>query len=376
MKGEYVFIVFMLWLAGCSSKTSGDILEISVHTESEGRMSDYFQEAELIFLETNDRALISNVDQVVLADNRIVLLGNFARNVFIFNASGKHIATIEASGKGPGEYVLAQDICIDYEKEELVVLTSVPSKLMFYNFEGKLEREYGLEDEPLSLKDIIVNQKQLLASYVPGRDSCAGIACWNSEDKKFDLQSEATLNQPYKAPMVTEGIYRLRGLQVNWVKDFDRSIYTYSDGKLSPRYQLDFGKQNFLNIWMEDMKDGDFFNKTLVEGYVYKLQNVKETAGAIYFSINNGKGIGLIDKQTNQAVLYRKMKDELFGFEIDRLKPVEDPENTCFGYISPVASLQKRVQQGQVNDQKELIDRIDRLEEDSNPVLFLYKSKK
>jgi hypothetical protein len=176
--------------------------------------------------------------------------------------------------------------------------------------------------------------------------------------------------------MVTEGIYMLRGLQVNWVKDFDRSIYTYSDGKLSPRYQLDFGKQNFLNIWMEDMKDGDFFNKTLVEGYVYKLQNVKETAGAIYFSINNGKGIGLIDKQTNQAVLYRKMKDELFGFEIDRLKPVEDPENTCFGYISPVASLQKRVQQGQVNDQKELIDRIDRLEEDSNPVLFLYKSKK
>lgn len=158
-----------------------------------------------------------------------------------------------------------------------------------------------MEDEPLSLKDIIVNQKQLLASYVPGRDSCAGIACWNSEDKKFDLQSEATLNQPYKAPMVTEGIYMLRGLQVNWVKDFDRSIYTYSDGKLSPRYQLDFGKQNFLNIWMEDMKDGDFFNKTLVEGYVYKLQNVKETAGAIYFSINNGKGIGLIDKQTNQA---------------------------------------------------------------------------
>lgn len=124
-------------LAGCSSKTSGDILEISVHTESEGRMSDYFQEAELIFLETNDRALISNVDQVVLADNRIVLLGNFARNVFIFNASGKHIATIEASGKGPGEYVLAQDICIDYEKEELVVLTSGSFQIKVLQFRRK-----------------------------------------------------------------------------------------------------------------------------------------------------------------------------------------------------------------------------------------------
>ena len=103
MKGEYIWIVFLFLVGGCSSKSTGDIMDISVNIESEGRMSEYFQEAELFFLETNDQALISNVDQVVLADNRIVLLGNFARNVFIFNTSGKHIATIEASGKGPGE---------------------------------------------------------------------------------------------------------------------------------------------------------------------------------------------------------------------------------------------------------------------------------
>lgn len=28
----------------------------------------------------------------------------------------------------------------------------------------------------------------------------------------------------------------LQGEQVNLVKDFDRTIYTYRDGKLSPRY--------------------------------------------------------------------------------------------------------------------------------------------
>ena len=101
MKGEYIWIVFLFLVGGCSSKSTGDIMDISVNIESEGRMSEYFQEAELFFLETNDQALISNVDQVVLADNRIVLLGNFARNVFIFNTAGKHIATIEASGKAP-----------------------------------------------------------------------------------------------------------------------------------------------------------------------------------------------------------------------------------------------------------------------------------
>ena len=96
MKGEYIWIVFLFLVGGCSSKSTGDIMDISVNIESEGRMSEYFQEAELFFLETNDQALISNVDQVVLADNRIVLLGNFARNVFIFNTSGIiGIGTIE-----------------------------------------------------------------------------------------------------------------------------------------------------------------------------------------------------------------------------------------------------------------------------------------
>ena len=79
MKGEYIWIVFLFLVGGCSSKSTGDIMDLSVNIESEGRMSEYFQEAELFFLETNDQALISNVDQVVLADNRIVLLGNFAR---------------------------------------------------------------------------------------------------------------------------------------------------------------------------------------------------------------------------------------------------------------------------------------------------------
>ena len=70
------------------------------------------------------------------------------------------------------------------------------------------------------------------------------------------------------------------------------------------------------------------------------------------------------------------MKDEYFGFDFDRMKPVSDAENKYFGYMVPVVSLQKGVQQGRLNDRKELIDRIDRLEEDSNPVLFLYKSTK
>ena len=94
MKGEYIWIVFLFLVGGCSSKSTGDIMDISVNIESEGRMSEYFQEAELFFLETNDQALISNVDQVVLADNRIVLLGKlWSRSGFLcgncFLESGK-----------------------------------------------------------------------------------------------------------------------------------------------------------------------------------------------------------------------------------------------------------------------------------------------
>lgn len=101
MKGEYIWIVFLFLVGGCSSKSTGDIMDISVNIESEGRMSEYFQEAELFFLETNDQALISNVDQVVLADNRIVLLGNFARNVFILILRGSISRQSKLRGKAP-----------------------------------------------------------------------------------------------------------------------------------------------------------------------------------------------------------------------------------------------------------------------------------
>ena len=74
MKGEYIWIVFLFLVGGCSSKSTGDIMDISVNIESEGRMSEYFQEAELFFLETNDQALISNVDQVVLRGTFLFLI--------------------------------------------------------------------------------------------------------------------------------------------------------------------------------------------------------------------------------------------------------------------------------------------------------------
>lgn len=47
MKGEYIWIVFLFLVGGCSSKSTGDIMDISVNIESEGRMSEYFQEARL-----------------------------------------------------------------------------------------------------------------------------------------------------------------------------------------------------------------------------------------------------------------------------------------------------------------------------------------
>ena len=63
-------------------------------------------------------------------------------------------------------------------------------------------------------------------------------------------------------------------------------------------------------------------------------------------------GIGIIDKQNKAGGLISKMKDEYFGFDFDRMKPVSDAENKYFGYMVPVVSLQKGVQQGRLNDRK------------------------
>lgn len=168
----------------------------------------------------------------------------------------------------------------------------------------------------------------------------------------------------------------LKREQLNYVMDFDRTIYTYANEMPNPSYELDFGHDNFVNAWMNETKSSEFLGKVM-GNYVFRLQNVKETSGYIFYCTNNGKGLGVIDKKLNQSVLYRQMRDSQLQLTINKMKPVEDAENKWFGCTSPASYLKKIVDKSESlsTTEKEFVDKVKALEEDSNLVLLLYKSK-
>ena len=67
----------------------------------------------LFMPETNEEALINNIDRVYESNGRYFILDKRMKQVLCYTLSGKHLFTIHAVGNGKGEYVDLFDIAID-----------------------------------------------------------------------------------------------------------------------------------------------------------------------------------------------------------------------------------------------------------------------
>ena len=63
--------------------------------------------------ETNEEALINNIDRVYESNGRYFILDKRMKQVLCYTLSGEHLFTIHAVGNGKGEYVDLFDIAID-----------------------------------------------------------------------------------------------------------------------------------------------------------------------------------------------------------------------------------------------------------------------
>ena len=73
--------------------------------------------------ETNEEALINNIDRVYESNGRYFILDKRMKQVLCYTLSGKHLFTIHAVGNGKGEYVDLFDIAINEAENKLLLLT-------------------------------------------------------------------------------------------------------------------------------------------------------------------------------------------------------------------------------------------------------------
>jgi len=149
MRKTLLFLIVLVFFGGCSRSKSfvKDELKVFSITEkpkiSEIKLSTLgFFDIEYIPLESTDSSLFKGINMIKTSED-FFLIHTYDR-ILRFGRNGSYEATIGSSGRGPDEYLVANDIEIDKENHQLYIVDGLKKQLLVYSDDGKLLRKHNI----------------------------------------------------------------------------------------------------------------------------------------------------------------------------------------------------------------------------------------
>ena len=93
------------------------------------------KDVKVVPLETMPQSLIGNFSVVVYLDDKNIICRS-DNKILIFDAGGKYVSKIDASGKGPGECTTINNVYVD-PVEELIYVVEDSPVIHVFNYHGK-----------------------------------------------------------------------------------------------------------------------------------------------------------------------------------------------------------------------------------------------
>ena len=183
----FISILATILVTGCSSEensidnSSGEkIIRINPKSQYKGELllSDIIDSIMYIPLETNENCMLGTIRGYFICSENYILFDNTDNKKYLFSRSGKYIAQIGNVGPGPEEYLYyGSDIAhIDEKNSQVIIVTSHPRRLMYYDFNGNF-----LESIPIPFDNLI-----------------GSIEYYNSNIYNFYIMKEANMGKaPY-----------------------------------------------------------------------------------------------------------------------------------------------------------------------------------
>ena len=133
-----------------------ETIDLSDHwsNQQEVNLSTIADSIFYIPLETAPEAFISGDNAHLI---RVELLENYLvvyeenKTLKLFNRNGKYLLTFGGQGKGPGEYIEARNFVCDEPENRVYILDGDQSKIIVYDFKGKLIDEIRTQKWPCEI---------------------------------------------------------------------------------------------------------------------------------------------------------------------------------------------------------------------------------
>ena len=429
---KYILLLLVITLLGCSSNKKQEMtskLKIPVINLSKNvssvpslLLSEVAEKLEIVPLEMTDESVLSDITEMQVTDHNIWIDHGREFYIYRFSRTGKFLNRIGSIGQGPGEYVNYLTFLVDEDKKEVYIIANT-NGVLAYDFEGNFKRKIVDIQTILQLfssvydQYILNNQKffatQNFALYRPiDKDSL-----WSFVSLGDDFQKKKYFKNPAHVGREEQIIANRANMDrmVNYWREYLTSmdtynaqltlkypdtdtIYCYDDAtnQLSPQYAIftdeEKGDYEATHLWFKDRKTFDYFSIFSyypTKDFVYLIGSKGEE---VYTYCYNKKD-GSVRLQKRQSAIterdvpwfsfpLRQMKrdfvldNDLGGgdftvdsrssgkYWIDILEPSSDENWIDIDQIKSSTVIDE-------SKKKELIQVLENVTEDSNPILLI-----
>ena len=285
---------------GCSSnkkqepisKSGVPVINLSedVSTVLSLLLSESAEKLEIVPLEMTDQSMLGEIRRIQVTDHNIWIDHGREFYIYRFSRSGKFLNKIGSIGQGPGEYTTYSTFLVDEDKKEVYIIANT-NGVLAYDFEGNFKRKIVDIQTILQLfssvydQYILNNQKffatQNFGLYRPiDKD-----LLWSFVSLSDDFQKKKYFKNPAhvgKEELIIANRANMDRM-VNYWREYLTSmdtynaqltlkypdtdtIYCYDDAtnQLLPQYAIftdeEKGDYEATHLWFKDRKSFDYFS--------------------------------------------------------------------------------------------------------------------
>ena len=274
------------------SKSGIPVINLSedVSTVPSLLLSESAEKLEIVSLEMTDQSMLGEIRRIQVTDHNIWIDHGREFYIYRFSRSGKFLNKIGSIGQGPGEYTTYSTFLVDEDKKEVYIIANT-NGVLAYDFEGNFKRKIVDIQTILQLfssvydQYILNNQKffatQNFALYRPiDKDSL-----WSFVSLGDDFQKKKYFKNPAhvgKEELIIANRANMDRM-VNYWREYLTSmdtyngqltlkypdtdtIYCYDDAtnQLLPQYAIftdeEKGDYEATHLWFKDRKSFDYFS--------------------------------------------------------------------------------------------------------------------
>jgi hypothetical protein len=358
-------------------------------------LSSFLQDVETIILETNDNCIIGEVNTIRVLDDYIVVMDSeITETVLVFDKEGRFLHRIGQIGQGPGEYIDITDSSIDFEKKEIYLIDFPTNMVHKYDIiSGKFINSIYIDRDDF---------KSYFMQYVNGKIYTSTIPYFGTDDSFLLQEFYASTGNP-KSSYLNASAYNK-----GW-NDF----YSRSDGFFYPNED---GSIKYIQMFMDTVisirndeimpylaiKSKNWITEKDIQDLIeYKIANEGTLSHEIlfgrnisyninhYFDLDNIVYFQYLNSGNMEFVIYNKennttrradfLKDDIVyngdWFLLPSFAYADSKGVYSYLKTEQIPRFLEIANTGGLNADLDKRDILEKLPEDSNPVIFYYSKK-